>query len=384
MSSTIKRREWLKMSALASAAGFGIFTGINVFGKASPEELSVMATDKNIRRLLFNENPIGPSKKVMEIIKDTLPRASKYATFYKYDFLELKKLIAEQEGLKPENVLLGHGSFEPLIIISAHFGSNGGEIIVPSPSFDVVGNFGRKIGASVRPIEVGEDFKMNLPEMEAAVSSKTKLVTICNPNNPTGTSCNTDQLASFCRFISDNAYVLIDEAYIHYLESWRNHTMAPLIGQGKNVLVARTFSKIYGMAGLRIGYLLGPSDFIQKLESKYTLGFPGNMPNSLSVASSIVSLKDNDFINKSRLFNEERKSEFYKSLEELSIPYIQSDANFVYYKVEKFKEYKSMMWDNKILLAGGWPSKPDWARVTMGTAQDMAFLAEKMKGKKWM
>ncbi|MEL6536023.1 MAG: aminotransferase class I/II-fold pyridoxal phosphate-dependent enzyme, partial [Bacteroidota bacterium] len=115
--------------------------------------------------------------------------------------------------------------------------------------------------------------------------TNTSLVTVCNPNNPTGTSLPTAALRSFCETVSEQATVLVDEAYIHYLQNWRGHTMAPLVGKGKNVLVTRTFSKIYGMAGLRMGFMLGPAQLIQELEAKYTLGFPGNMPNSLSVAA---------------------------------------------------------------------------------------------------
>ena len=383
MNSLHNRRNWLKKSLLTSTAGWGLINGIEVFGKTSLPAFP-HAADPEVKRLLFNENPLGPSKEVSKIIVDTLHRANKYATFYTYDFLALKKLIAEQEGLSPENVLLGHGSFEPLIMVSTHFGRNGGEIVVPSPSFDVVGNFGKKIGAKVKPVEVDQNFHMNLSEMDAAVNGQTKLVTICNPNNPTGTRCDTEKLRSFCRSVSEKAHVLVDEAYIHYVASWRNHTMAPLIEEGKNVLITRTFSKIYGMAGLRIGYLLGPADFIGELESTYTLGFPGNMPNSLSVAAAMVSLADDDFIQKSRAFNKERKSDFYQFLDELSLPYLESSANFVYFNVENFNAYKSLMWEHKILLTGGWPSQPNWARVSMGSVQDMNFLKEKMKGKRWM
>lgn len=383
MNSTFNRREWLKKSLLTSAASFGVLGGLDIYGSPSTQDVSATA-DPGVKRLLFNENPLGPSNSVKEVIQETLPRAGKYATFYQYDFMALKKLIADQEGLSPENVLLGHGSFDPLIMVSSYLGGNGEEIIVPSPSFDVVGNFGRKIGTTVKPIEVGEDFKMNLPAMEAAINAKTKLLTICNPNNPTGTSCDGEELASFCRTVSAKAHVLIDEAYIHYLPNWRSQSMAPLIAEGRNVLVTRTFSKIYGMAGLRIGFLLGPAELIAKLESQYTLGFPGNMPNSLSVAAAMVSLKDNDFIQKSRAFNEARKADFYAALSDLGIPFLKSDANFVYFKVDKFKAFKSLMWESKILLTGGWPTKPEWARVTMGSMEDMTFLLEKMQGKKWM
>ena len=150
------------------------------------------------------------------------------------------------------------------------------------------------------------------------------------------------------------------------------------------MLVARTFSKIYGMAGLRIGYLMGPADFVTSIEKKYTLGFPGNMPNSLSVAAAIASLTDDDFINRSRNWNNRGKQDLYRALEALDIPYIKSDANFVYYDVQKFKEYKDLMWQNKILLTGGWPTKPTWARVTIGSTEDMNYLIELMQTKSWL
>ena len=383
MDTTFKRREWLKKSLTATTA-LGLSGGFQAFGRPALESDTKPFADTTVKRLLFNENPLGPSKRVQEVITSTLSRASKYATFHKYDFLALKALIAEQEGLKPGNVLLGHGSFEPLTMVSSHFGNRSGEIIVPSPSFDVVGNFGRKIGANVIPVEVDGTFKMNLDVMASKVSSTTKLVTICNPNNPTGTSCNAATLKSFCQQVTEKAYVLIDEAYIHYLDNWKKQTMVPLITAGNNVLVTRTFSKIYGMAGLRIGYLLGPENFIQDLEAKYTLGFPGNMPNSLSVAAAIAALQDNSFLTKSRDYNNARKQDFYGVLEELELEYVKSSANFVYFNVEKFKAFKQLMWDSKILLAGGWPTKPEWARVTMGSQVDMDFLRKKMMGKKWL
>jgi|GEM_PF-5894420 len=121
---------------------------------------------------------------------------------------------------------------------------------------------------------------------------------------------------------------------------------------------------------------------IKTLEDKYALGFPRNMPNSLSVASAIVSLEDDTFINKSREYNNVRKQDFYSSPEALKLKYIKSSANIVYFNVEKSKTYKHFIWENKILLAGEWPSKPEWARVTMGFEKDMDFLMEKMQGKK--
>lgn len=383
MDTIYKRREWLTKT-LAATATLGFSNSLQAFGHPIFNNATQAPVDPGVKRLLFNENPLGPSKRVQEVLTETLSRASKYATFHEYDFLTLKALIAEQEGLQPNNVLLGHGSFEPLTMVSSHFGRDRGEIIVPSPSFDVVGNFGRKIGAQVVPVEIDKNFKMDLDTMAAKMTPKTKLITICNPNNPTGTYCEAKALSSFCQQVSQNTFVLIDEAYIHYLENWRTHTMAPLIAKDNNVLVTRTFSKIYGMAGLRIGYLLGPEHFIKEMEARYTLGFPGNMPNSLSVAAAISALQDDHFLTRSRAYNSSRKLEFYEALESLGLDYVKSSANFVYFNVEKFKAFKKLMWEDKILLTGGWPTKPKWARVTMGSKEDMDFLVAKMQGKKWM
>ena len=380
----INRRAWIKKSALATAGmGSLAFTSFN----SGCHELSFNSenvNDQDVRRLLYNENPNGPSSDVKKMINDLIGRSNRYATFHEFDHNKLKELIAAEEGLEPENVLLGHGSFEPLIWAATHFGSNGEEIVVPSPTFDVVGLFARKIGAKVVPVEVTDDFKIDLDTMEAKIGAKTSLVTLCNPNNPTGTIVTTNKLRSFCKLVSKKCPVLVDEAYIHYLNSWNSHSMAPLIKEGHNVLVTRTFSKIYGMAGLRIGFMLGPKELINELEKKFTLGFPGNMPNSISVGAAITALRDQEFINQTKMYNDEARKKFYTLLDELNLPYIKSNTNFVYFDVTKFKEYKSLMWSHKILLAGGWPTKPNWARVTMGSTEDLNFLGEKMKGKKWL
>ncbi|WP_282081506.1 pyridoxal phosphate-dependent aminotransferase [Aquimarina algiphila] len=381
---TTNRRQWLKKS-LATSAALSLFP-LNAFSEINRDhyETDYNSGKNDVRRLLYNENHLGPSKNVEHIIKQVIFRSNRYATFYEYDAKTLKQLIAKQEGLKPENVLLGHGSFEPLLWAATHFGSKGEQIIVPSPTFDVVGLFAKKIGAKVTPVEVDSNFRMNLTEMEARITSETSLLTLCNPNNPTGTVVKTEKLKSFCRLVSDKTTVLIDEAYIHYMNSWRSKSMAPLIAEGKNVLVTRTFSKIYGLAGLRIGFMLGPDSLIAEMEKKFTLGFPGNMPNSLSVASAITSLKDDVFVETSRNNNIEIRNTFYKELDKFGLKYIRSEANFIYFDVKNFKAYKELMWKNKVLLAGGWPTKPNWARVTMGSENDISFLFDKMKGKKWL
>ncbi len=377
-------QNWNRRDLLRAIGATSLSLGLSSFTSPLLGEIDNTAAPEDIRRLLFNENPYGTSRKAKKMISQNLDRTNRYATFHKYDFLALKKLIAEEEGLQPENILLGHGSFEPLCWLAIHFGINQGEIITPSPTFDVVGNFGRKIGAKIVPVEVDSNFKMNLEEMEGRVSSQTKLLTLCNPNNPTGTSLDTTTLKSFCNQVSEKCPVLIDEAYIHFLPNWKTKSMASLIPEGKNVFIARTFSKIYGMAGLRIGFLMGPAPLIAEMESKFTLGFPGNMPNSLSVAAAMAAIQDKEFVDLSRQRNERGRNQLYTELKNLGIKYLESQANFVYFDVIKFKEFKALMRKNDIVLAGGWPTKSNWARVTIGTEKEMDYFVSKIKDKAWM
>ncbi len=373
------RRQWLQ------AMGFSSL-GLTLTGFSEPTNAPIIhtSTSGSIRRLLYNENPNGPSEIAKRRIAEVTDRSNRYATFHKYDYLALKKLIAEQEGLQPGNVLLGHGSFELLTWLAVHYTQPGHNIVVPSPSFDVVGAISRKIGGTVHAIEVNDDFQLDLASMEAKISAQTNLLTLCNPNNPTGRKIDTPQLRRFCESISQKVPVLVDEAYIHYLESWKKHTMAPLIAEGKQVLITRTFSKIYGMAGLRVGFLLGPESLISALETKFTMGFPGNMPNTLSVAAAMGALEDEQFLQTSSKFNRAGKGRLYRALKELDIPYLKSEANFVYFDVGKFSAFKAHMRQKDIILAGGWPSKPNWARVTIGREEEMSYFVKHLQGKAWM
>lgn len=375
----LQRREWLQLFGMASL-GLGLSSFSPTLSGASGQEMN----ESQIKRLLYNENPYGPSRKARKRIIQNLDRSNRYATFHKYDLNAIKQLIARQEGLKPGNILLGHGSFELLTWLAVHFGVGEGEIIVPSPTFDVVGNIGRKIGARVISVEVDDDFKMNLTEMEERMTSNTRLVTLCNPNNPTGTSIDKAAMTSFCKRASKRCPVLIDEAYIHYLPDWRKQSMGDLIAEGENILIARTFSKIYGMAGLRVGFLMGPEKLIAELESKFTMGFPGNMPNSLSIAAAMEALKDHKFVDASRELNNRNKTALYEVFQDLSIQYLPSDTNFVYFDVGEFASFRSFMRKNDIVLAGGWPTKSNWARVTIGTEKEMEYFVDKVKTKGWL
>lgn len=385
ISKNISRRNWLKNTSLLSM-GFGsTVLGWNLLAN-EPDTQLLMEHEEQVVRLLYNENPYGPPSSALTKVMEVANRANRYATFATYDFDVLRAKIAEEEGLTKEHVLLGHGSFQPIIWLAEYFMQKDGEIIVPSPTFDIVGMYARKSKAKVKAVEVNEKMEMDLDEMEKAVNAQTSLVCVCHPNNPTGTLVKPDLMNDFCDTVSRNCPVLVDEAYIQYTDvvpNWRDASMVNQVRAGKNVIISRTFSKIYGMAGFRIGYLLGPPALIKSLNDRFTLGFPGNMPNTLSVAAAIGALEDHSFIEQSKQKNANTKATFYKELQSLNLPYIPTQTNFIYFKVPDFPAFKKIMNNNKILLAGGWPSKPNWARVTLGKPDELAIFYELLRKEEW-
>jgi len=387
ISGNISRRHWLKNASLLSAGLSSFALGGMAF--TDPE---INATKRSIEheeqfiRLFYNENPYGPPAGAIAKVTEVANRGNRYATFATYDFDALRAKIAAEEGLTKDHVLLGHGSFQPIIWLAEHFMEKEGEIVVPSPTFDIVGMYARRLKATTKIVEVNEKMEMNLTAMEKAVNSQTTLVCVCHPNNPTGTLVNPTQLSDFCDTVTKKCSVLIDEAYIQYTDTfpnWRDASMVKQIKAGNNVIISRTFSKIYAMAGLRVGYLLGQPELIKSLNDRFTLGFPGNMPNTLSVAAAIGALEHTAFLEQSKQKNDAAKAVFYQQLQNLNLPYIPTQTNFIYFKVPDFPAFKKLMNDNKILLAGGWPSKPNWARVTFGKPDEMAVFYELLKQEKW-
>lgn len=384
----ISRRNWLKNTSCLTA-GFGsLALGLPALAHPSKKNSALSSThEEQVIRLFYNENPYGPSPQALSKVMEVANRGNRYATFARYDFDSLREKIAQEEGLTKEHVLLGHGSFQPIIWLAEHFIRKGGTIIVPSPTFDIVGMYARRVKANTQIVEVNDRMEMDLPEMEKHVNQQTALVCICHPNNPTGTLVNPEQLRAFCDRVTKKSPVLVDEAYIQYVDSipnWRDASMVDQIRAGKNVIISRTFSKIYGMAGFRIGYLLAQPELIKSLSDRFTLGFPGNIPNTLSVAAAIGAMEDSSFLKDSRQKNAGAKTKFYQELEQLNIPFIPTQTNFLFFDVKKFPAFKKLMNEHNILIAGGWPSKSNWARVTFGSPKDMEVFYPLLRSQDWM
>ncbi len=373
----VNRRNWMKQTAVFSASMGLAPLSFNYLNRS----FDTFSDSEEVVRLLFNENPYGPSTSVLNRIDEVKRRCNRYANFFEYDFLKLKAIIASQEGVSVENIVLGHGSIQPLIWVAILFGGPGKRIVVPDPAFDVVGSYARKIGSEVVPVPADKNLKTDLLAMEGVIDDRTDLVALVNPNNPTGTSLSSQALGVFCERVSQICPVCIDEAYVHFLgDNWREASMAKLVNRNPNIMLTRTFSKIYGMAGLRMGYLVGNKELVSKIEDQFMMGFPGNAPNLIGTAAAMVALEDGSFLASSRKTNEEMKKWVYDQLEKGGWEYVKSDANFFYFDTGDYERFKRQMSRHNILITGGWPAKKTWGRVTVGTEEDLKKFFKVLNG----
>ena len=212
-----------------------------------------ISADHPLLRLNWNENPYGPSKKAIFAVTDALQEANRYPDS---KVGELKSQIGKLNGLSENEVLVSAGSTEILSLLGQHVGLAQGEILTPWPTFPTITRFGEICGATINKIALDENQVIDFQAIQDAISDETKLIFICNPNNPTSTEVNRDDLVSFLRAVDPRILLCVDEAYIEYSKIGFEGSMAQLIPELPNLIVSRTFSKAHGLAGLRIGYAL--------------------------------------------------------------------------------------------------------------------------------
>lgn len=276
---------------------------------------------KEVIKLASNENPLGPSPKAIQALKKALKTVFLYP---EGSALLLKQKIAKKLDLRLANIILGNGSDELIEIIGKTFLNPEDEIIVSADAFIRYKMAGDLMGSRVAVIP-GKDYRHDLAGMKAAVTPQTKLIFIANPNNPTGTYVTNREVAEFFQGLREDIIVIFDEAYYEYAIQKDYPQTLEYLKQGKNVIILRTFSKIYALAGLRVGYGLASAETVSYMERVRP---PFNV-NSLAQVAAEISLDDNQQVKKSRLLVEKEKKKLYRELAKLPVEYIPSAANFV-------------------------------------------------------
>lgn len=362
------RRQWLKTAGLTSA--IGLFGGLQNIAKAATlEEVETQTAFDGPIRLSSNENPYGPSQKVREAIIKNFDIACRYPYGYQGNLLEM---IAKKEGVTPDHIVITGGSTEGLKITGLTYGWRGGEIIAPTPTFLAMLSYAEQFGTYINEVPVNEDLGLDLEEMEKRINSSTRLVFICNPNNPTSTLLDAEQLRDFCRSVSSRTMVFSDEAYYDYIEKPGYPSMIELVKEGLNVIVSRTFSKVYALAGMRIGYLIARPEIASRLSQK-RVAFT-NVP---ALVAAKAALEDQEFYNNSLQKNREAKQMIYQTLDDLKLPYVQSHTNFIFFKTGRdINEIQNAMKKQNVLVGRPFPPFTDWCRISTGTIEETEMFCK--------
>jgi histidinol-phosphate aminotransferase len=365
MASHVTRRSLL-IGATAAAATLATRPALAQAATGGP------ATPANaapaLARLVANENPYGPSASARRAIAEVLATAWQYPMG---NDQALKKLIAAREGLGPEHIMIAEGSGEILRIAGLVFGA-GSEVVAATPTFGFLQSYARQMGATVTEVPLDDGMSHDLRALGAAVTARTGLLYICNPNNPTGTLVPGSALRPFVQEMASRTTVLVDEAYLDLWEDWPQHTATDRVRAGEAVIVTRTFSKLHGLAGLRVGYALAPPELIQRLE-RHRMTIQG----CAGVAAATASYQDQEFQDLSRARLKEGLAITTAALQELRLPHVENGrGNFVFFDTGgPAADFSAAMRRAGYMVGRPFPPYSSWCRVSMGTVEQMRGFA---------
>ena len=317
--------------------------------------------------LRYNENPYGPSPRAIKAAYEAVNKSAYYATVPLQE--NLLKMIANKNELSRENLVLSSGSIEALGAAFVAWGKRG-EVIVPGLTFSDHFNYARRMGIKMKTVPLLNDLSIDLEAIEAAVDDNVSLIYICNPNNPTGLTLDGNELRNFCRSVGKKATVLVDEAYNELTNDPTYTTMADLVRDEENVIVIRTFSKIFGMAGMRIGYGMARPD-----HAKTITGHLVNYPNVAGLAAANASYDDQEFITFSRSKILEGRNMVIDTLRANGVEPLTSQTNFIYADIGRnASDFQKLMAQRNILIRGAYDGYPTYSRISMGRIEEIEIF----------
>ncbi len=324
-----------------------------------------------IARLNANENPYGPPESTKKAVAEAVAGGNRYSW---KELATLVDKIAKKEGVSNEYIMMGPGSSDLLEKVALVLFMKGGNIVSADPTYMSLIKVAEAVGAKWKAIPCKADWSFDLKAMEAAIDSETKMVYICNPNNPIGSITAGKELLDFCSRVSEKVPVFVDEAYIELAEGNGTESMVGLLQKNKNVIIARTFSKIMGMAGLRVGYAVAQPAFLDKIQ-KITRGGMGI--SHTSVLGAIASFEDVDFQASTKKMNTECKEYLYKNLKKMNYSYVPSYTNFVIFPINiPGKEFLTKMTSKGVMVRAFDIQNKPWCRVSMGTMAEMELFVK--------
>lgn len=373
------RRSFLRSSSLI-AGGLALNSVLN---QASAKTATLAAPSIQHPLLLnFNENSLGMSPSAQKAVIDALPGAFRYPDAARS---ELINNVGTLHGLEGKNVTLGNGSSETIQAAVAMLANKARkqnikiQLVTPDPTFNYAELYALPLGVEITKVPLKSDLSFDLVKMEQMANSfdGLSIIYICNPNNPTAMITPHSHLDSWMKKESDKQFFIVDEAYAEFVQDPQFISAIELVKAGqKNLIVTRTFSKIYALAGLRVGYGIAAPDVIASVDEFISI----DNTNTAGAAAAIASLKDHKFLEYSLQSNNLSRKIVETALNELGLEYAPSQANFIFHKVKgDVKAYKQHMQDANIMVGREFPPVVGWNRLTLGTPQEMEQFVAVLK-----
>lgn len=372
MTINLKRRGFLFGTAGAAIAAGVASTGLVAMPANAARPSPKYGPSPDVAKLNANENPYGPSREALIAMQE----ATANGAYYVNDSVKvLQKMIAERNGVDPEYVALGSGSSAALVATAINAAQKG-DILAPDLFWDTTSLSVEKQGiGKVKRLPKHPGLEIDLEAMLGAVDDSIGLVQVVNPNNPTGLLSDPVKLKAFCIAASKKATVLVDEAYNELTDDPDGNTMVSLVKAGHDVIVARTFSKIYGLAGMRVGYIIASPKKIEEI-SRYGIGWYGL--NQAGVAAAVASYDNTEFMDYSRSKIREGREMLVAGLKANGLKALPSQANFLFVDLGKLNAdaFQKEMAKEKVLIRGIYRDYTNWSRVSVGRPEHVQMYLD--------
>ncbi len=320
---------------------------------------------EHVDKMASNENPLGTSPKALEAMRAELFKSNRYP---ESGCTELVAKLAAKHNVPKDWILVGNGLDDVITMIGMTVLDPGDESVYGDATFPAYGNITRKMGGKCVEVRMTDKMENDLDGLLAAMTERTKMVGVCNPNNPTGTIVDKDALLAFIEKVPSHVLIVMDEAYYDFAHSDRYMSMLDEVKNHENLVVLRTFSKVYGLAAERIGYMIGNPAIIRAV-SKVRQPFP---VNRIAQAGALAALDDQEFYENTLKVNLSGLHQYQQAFDEMGLKYYDSQTNFIYVEIPKdaAEVFNTMLHDGIIIRPQKLPGYPDALRISIGTADE--------------
>ncbi len=365
----MERRAFLQTGLALGVAGIGGLAAM------PPPARAVRLRRSGVLRLSSNENPLGLAPTARQAVLDGLAEANRYPGASREAVIEA---LATKHGVPTESIVLGAGSTEVLQIVVQATATGRTRLILADPTFEDVPWYSEPEPYLLDKVPLTDQFAHDIDRMRELAHDSTYpvLVYICNPNNPTGTLTSCAAIDAWIESAPENVHFMIDEAYYEYADDPAYWSSVKWIAERRNVIVVRTFSKIYGMAGMRLGYGMAHPDTVKQL---YRFG-SSNSANHLALVAGLASLRDSGLVQRSLETNARARSILYDSLDELDLEYLPSHTNFVMHRINSdLDTYIERMREHDIRVGRPFPPMLSYNRISIGLPEEMERFTETLR-----